>query len=169
MITGFKYSSDGWDKEHRKVYYNSLYFCVCLGIFIMKYLKGKEEQRRKTDHHTGRNAHTDVGNIGFKWDLNTRGTGETPQPLGLQGRDMSLKMSLCMWPWNSLIHSFNRSFIHPLSNSCLHLSIHLSIYSFISSVNTPICQESIMCQTLKSTLKQRWSFDSGKRGRDSTC
>jgi len=24
----------------------------------MKYLKEKEEQRMKTDHHTGRNAHT---------------------------------------------------------------------------------------------------------------
>ena len=32
----------------------------------MKYLKEKEEQRMKTDHHTGRNAHTVIGNMGFK-------------------------------------------------------------------------------------------------------
>lgn len=67
MITGFILSipvTGGIRSTGRFIIILSTF--VSVRNFHNEILKGKEEQRRKTDHHTGRNAHTDMGNIGFK-------------------------------------------------------------------------------------------------------
>ena len=46
----FKSSNEEWGKGCARVYYNSLYFCVSLEIFIMKHLKEKEGQWKEADH-----------------------------------------------------------------------------------------------------------------------
>lgn len=61
----------------------------------MKYLKGKEEQRRKTDHHTGKNAHTDVGKtLALSEAKYERDRRDSLSPLDFKDVTCLFKMSL---------------------------------------------------------------------------